>query len=151
LAVKSGIKRKGLPVPVIKGLSVKQPWAGLIALGQKTIETRTWKTDYRGPLLICASARRDERAWQANDPPICRVFAAALAIVELVDCRPMTQLDERQAMCERYPRANSLVLANVYRLPKPLPAKGALYLWDVDSVLVPEWSEVYLYLWENAR
>jgi hypothetical protein len=72
----------------VKGLSVKQPWAGFIADGRKTIETRTWKTDYRGPLLICASARRDERACQASDPPICRVFAAALAIVEVVEQGP---------------------------------------------------------------
>lgn len=41
----------------MKALSVKQPWAELIASGVKTIETRTWYTSYRGPLLICSSKR----------------------------------------------------------------------------------------------
>jgi hypothetical protein len=36
-------------------LSVKQPYATLICAGIKTVENRTWKTDYRGKLLIHAS------------------------------------------------------------------------------------------------
>ena len=39
----------------MKVISLLQPWASLIALGEKKIETRSWKTDYRGPLLIHAS------------------------------------------------------------------------------------------------
>lgn len=31
----------------VKALSVKEPWASLIASGQKTIETRRWRTSYR--------------------------------------------------------------------------------------------------------
>lgn len=38
----------------MKALSVKQPWAALIASGEKPYEVRTWRTDYRGPLVICA-------------------------------------------------------------------------------------------------
>ena len=47
----------------MKALSLWQPWASLIALGVKTIETRSWSTTYRGPLLIHAGqhlARLDE-------------------------------------------------------------------------------------------
>ena len=40
----------------MKALTLWQPWASLVALGVKTIETRGWRTDYRGPLLIHASA-----------------------------------------------------------------------------------------------
>ncbi len=39
----------------MKALSVKQPWANAIASGEKTIETRKWFADYRGPLLIVSS------------------------------------------------------------------------------------------------
>ena len=39
----------------MKTLSVKQPYASFICHGIKTIENRTWKTDYRGKLLIHAS------------------------------------------------------------------------------------------------
>jgi hypothetical protein len=38
----------------MKALTVRQPHAQLIALGVKTIETRSWATKYRGPLLIHA-------------------------------------------------------------------------------------------------
>ena len=39
----------------MKCLSIIQPWASAIFLGYKTIETRSWETEYRGPLLIHAS------------------------------------------------------------------------------------------------
>ncbi len=38
-----------------KVLSLLQPWASLVVMGLKTIETRSWTTHYRGPLLIHAS------------------------------------------------------------------------------------------------
>lgn len=39
----------------MKALTITQPWATLIAQGQKRIETRSWSTNYRGPLAIHAS------------------------------------------------------------------------------------------------
>jgi activating signal cointegrator 1 len=39
----------------VKALSLWEPWASLIMTGAKTIETRSWYTGYRGPLLICAA------------------------------------------------------------------------------------------------
>jgi len=39
----------------MKALTVQQPWATLEAIKAKKIETRSWKTDYRGPLAIHAS------------------------------------------------------------------------------------------------
>lgn len=35
---------------------MRQPWAWLIVNGYKDIENRSWKTRYRGPLLIQGSA-----------------------------------------------------------------------------------------------
>ena len=43
----------------MKALTVRQPHAQLILLGEKTLELRSWRTHYRGPLLICAGARPD--------------------------------------------------------------------------------------------
>ncbi len=37
-------------------LTLTQPYASLIAVGAKTIETRSWSTRYRGPLAIHAAA-----------------------------------------------------------------------------------------------
>lgn len=38
----------------MKALSIRQPWAWLIVNGFKDIENRTWRTNYRGPVLIHA-------------------------------------------------------------------------------------------------
>ncbi len=43
----------------MKTLSVRQPWAWLLVQGIKTVENRTWRTNYRGPLLIHAGGRLD--------------------------------------------------------------------------------------------
>jgi hypothetical protein len=39
----------------MKCISLIQPWASLVLLGEKRYETRNWSTAYRGPLLIHAS------------------------------------------------------------------------------------------------
>lgn len=39
----------------MKALSIRQPWAWLIANGHKDIENRSWRTLHRGPILIHAS------------------------------------------------------------------------------------------------
>lgn len=44
----------------MKALTLWQPWASLIAVGAKTIETRGWATNYRGPLAIHAAKRRPD-------------------------------------------------------------------------------------------
>lgn len=41
----------------MKALSVWEPWASLLAHGIKHIETRSWSTPYRGPLLIHAGLK----------------------------------------------------------------------------------------------
>lgn len=40
----------------MKCISIRQPWASLIVSGMKTVENRSWTTNYRGPILIHASS-----------------------------------------------------------------------------------------------
>lgn len=79
----------------MRALTLHQPWASLIAVGAKTIETRSWSTKYRGPIAIHAAKTEapsrtfaaqmmaipalDGHAW--NEMP----FGAVVAIAELVD------------------------------------------------------------------
>ena len=107
---------------MMKALSVRQPWASMIVSGEKTIETRGWSTYYRGDLLICSTKQ-----------PIFPMQPSgyALAIAELIDCRPMIQNDELLACCKIYPGAYSWILKNI-RLIKQFPVKGRLGLFDVD-------------------
>lgn len=46
----------------IKALTLWQPWASLVATKKKLIETRSWGTDYRGPLAIHAAKRMPREA-----------------------------------------------------------------------------------------
>ena len=107
----------------MKVLSVKQPWAKLIASGSKSIEARTWTTLYRGPLPIVSSKR-------PNKPPPGK----AVAIAELVDCRQITEADEEAACCKIYPDAKAWVSENVQRV-RPLPAKGH---WEYSTARLKE-------------
>lgn len=47
----------------MKALSIRQPWAWLIAQGIKDVENRTWATKYRGSFLIHASKNFDKKAF----------------------------------------------------------------------------------------
>lgn len=46
----------------MKFLTIRQPWASLIAVGTKTLETRPFSTTYRGPLAIHAGMKRPDFA-----------------------------------------------------------------------------------------
>lgn len=46
----------------MKCLSVRQPWATLLALGLKDVENRDWYTSYCGPLLIHAGKQFEDEA-----------------------------------------------------------------------------------------
>ncbi len=105
----------------MKAISIKQPWATMIVSGEKTIETRTWSTNYRGSLLIVSS----------KNPKILHYpTGCAMAIVELVDCRPMTKEDEVSACCELYQGAYAWILEDMMRI-KRFPVKGWLGIYDV--------------------
>ena len=48
----------------MKVITIKQPWATLIAKGYKEYEFRTWKTKYRGDILIHAGKGIDKKAME---------------------------------------------------------------------------------------
>lgn len=50
----------------MKALSIKQPWATLIANGIKTLEVRSWKVNYRGPLVIVSSKQPNRIALEEH-------------------------------------------------------------------------------------
>lgn len=104
----------------MNALSVRQPWANMIASGEKTIETRTWKTDYRGDLLICSSKS-----------PKIEPAGFALCIVRLVDCVPMLPEHEAAAKCARYAGAYAWLLEDISRIT-PISVRGKLGLFNVD-------------------
>ena len=60
-------------------ISIRQPWAHLVASGQKDIENRTWNTNFRGRVLVHASQSLSRRQYDE-----CVAFMAGRGVkVEL--------------------------------------------------------------------
>lgn len=120
-----------------KVLSVKQPWATLLLEGVKSIESRTWATRYRGPLLIHASEVIDRLAFERKgfDPSDQIRFprGAVIAAVILKDVRPLKAEDSHAAGFEildafgRY----AWVVEGARAVYPPLHTKGRLGLWKL--------------------
>ena len=127
----------------MKVITIKQPFATLIAEGLKEYEFRTWKTKYRGELLIHAGKGVDKKAMKKFDhlnleyPSGC-----IIAKVNLVDCIEIN--DETRKMLEN---KNPLVYSNVIKNKEwkgygfklenvekisPIEINGKLSLWDYD-------------------
>ena len=107
-------------IQTAKGLSLTQPWASLIADGKKTIETRRWKTSYRGPILICSTKAKID-----NYPS-----GVTICLCDLVDIRPMIKYDEEKACCRIYSNAYSWIMENIQTVMH-IPMRGSLFLFDV--------------------
>ncbi len=64
----------------MKALTLWQPWASLVALGEKKIETRSWSTTYRGVLAIhAAKAFTGEHMELCSKQPFLTALKPALA------------------------------------------------------------------------
>lgn len=116
----------------MKAISLKQPWASFIAMGKKTIETRMWKTNYRGKLLIVSSKTMDKNYPYPSFLSIGLPFGQALAIARLIDCRPMRKEDEELAMYSCEPGRYAWILKDIRKIEKPFPVKGQLGIYEVE-------------------
>lgn len=143
----------------MKALSLTQPWATLIAIGAKCIETRSWGTAFRGPLAIHASKGfpRDCQELCATEPflavlkaagftntkqlPVGRVVAVArlLDVVgtnDVMDDVMELTCPHELAFGDYAPGRFAWLLDGVVELAEPIPCKGALGLWDVPAAIV---------------
>lgn len=127
----------------MKVITVKQPFASLIAAGIKCYEFRTWKTKYRGEILIHAGKGVNKKAMEKY---ICYNLeypsGAIIAKAKITDCVLID--DEARDMLKE---ANSLVYSSVindrewvgygFKIEdveriEPIPINGKLSLWDYD-------------------
>lgn len=138
----------------MKCISLWQPWASLVVLGAKRIETRHWSTNYRGPLLIHAAKRKTElymvefanfaaalEPLKGNIP-----LGAILGTVDLIDCRGTESFSDE----ELYECRNGIigwseaqfgnfsegrfgwVMANPKMFAEPIPYKGQQGFFEVN-------------------
>ena len=106
----------------MKAISLHQPWASWIAEGKKTIETRWWRTLYRGDLLIVSTKQPKFK----NLP-----LGKALCIVRVVNCRFMRVEDETEALCSWSNGLYAWILKDIRRI-EPFPVKGSQGFYEVD-------------------
>jgi hypothetical protein len=128
----------------LKALTWKQPYAELMLHGK--VETRTWKTSYRGWVLICAA----QKPYDTNQiksisglSQLIRIInklqymesdydGKAIAIAKLTDCRLMTPQDEDKCFVNYYEGLYCHIYSNVMPI-KPIPFKGKLGFSNVSA------------------
>lgn len=116
----------------MKALTICQPYAELIARGEKLVENRTWVTSYRGPLAIHAGK---SRAW-LDDGDLERyptmAWGAVVAIANLAGCHRIDQLPDYLKDHEHANGPWCWHVTNVVRLSPPATVSGAQGLWTPD-------------------
>ena len=128
----------------VKALTLTQPWATLVATGHKQVETRSWRTHYRGPLVIHAAKGfpRYAKQFAKEEYLVGRLpdripYAAVVAIVTLRDCVPAQDIVNQISGLERRLGDYSFgrwawILEDVKAFPDPVGCRGALGLWNWD-------------------
>lgn len=122
----------------MKTLSIKQPWAWLIVHGYKPLENRSWKTKYRGQILIQASLKFDLAgySWIKNNAERLGIdrnaiprehmlaYGAIIGKATIADC--VTDSDSPWFF-----GPVGFVLEKAEAFEKPIPCKGRLGFFDV--------------------
>ena len=134
----------------ITTLTVRQPWATLLAHGIKHFETRSWRTRHEGLLAIHAATvfHAQDRLWAIQSPEICKLIAkcgyhnvlelpvgGVLAIGSLFGCHRTQQLVKVISQAER-------------TLGDWSPERWAWRLDHVRLLQTPVWTRGYQGLWQ---
>ena len=126
----------------MKALTIKQPWATLIMQGDKRFEFRSWKTNFRGDVLIHAGKGLDKEAvirlkkYLPDELPMGKI----LGKVTITDCVPMS--DEFAKMLSKensdiytshsFSNNYGFKIENVEVFDTPIDAKGQLGFWNIE-------------------
>ena len=127
----------------MKVITIKEPYATLIAEGLKEYEFRTWKTKYRGDILIHSGKtpnkenkeRFKNRNLKYNEGHI--IAKATITDCVEVDDKLIKELQKKDKevyknlSIERDKKLFGFKLENVEKI-KPIEANGKLSLWDYD-------------------
>lgn len=135
----------------MKAITLWQPWASLMVLGVKKIETRSWPTRYRGPLAIHAAKRifipdSDEFRYFMGlyiiDPKILPL-GAMLGICQQVDCIQVPDSSSKgvpgltnteRAFGDYTPGRYAWITTGMKAFDSPIPCSGKQGLWNWEGV-----------------
>ena len=129
----------------MKVLTIKQPWATLIAEGYKEYEFRTWNVKYRGDIFIHAGNTIDKKAlerfkdYNLTYPTGCIIAKAKLTNIETVNDDFVKKVASKNLLVYKgiIERKNwkgyGFKLENVSKLKKPIYINGKLGLWNYEE------------------
>lgn len=124
----------------MKVLTLKQPWATLVAEGIKKYEFRSWKTKYRGKILIHAGAGIDKEAMrQYENMDLKFPSRKIVAIAEIIDCLELNEQLNKNIIAENNIAYGTKVrtgyawkLENIKKINYNHEVNGQLGLWNMD-------------------
>ena len=128
----------------MKVITIREPYATLIKDEIKQIETRSWKTNYRGKLLIHVAQKKITKDLLANEELMALVkkqefnYGKIICECELVDCIYMdsefiekVKQNHQEFICGEYKIGGyAWIIKNIKILDKEIIAKGRLGLWN---------------------
>lgn len=126
----------------MKVLTIKEPWATLIINGYKKYEFRSWKTNYRGKILIHAGMNLEKDMLERfKDYNLEYEKGAIIGEAEIVDCILVDEKLNKELMNINpivYGRSNHVEeyawkLENIKKYDKPIYIKGKLGLWNYET------------------
>ena len=131
----------------MKVISLTEPFATQIKEKKKRIETRSWKTWYRGELYIHASSTRVPKEWKENKELMNLVqeeltFGKIICKCHLVDCIEMTEEwidkikkeNKEEYICGIYEKGRyAWILEKIEPLEEPITVKGHLGIWNYEE------------------
>jgi hypothetical protein len=129
----------------MRALSLTQPWATAIAIGVKSVETRSWRTSYRGQIAIHAAKGfpKHAREFASAEHTLRRLpsqlpLGAIIAVATIADVTPTEEIELQVGAIERiygdYSQGRfGWILKDVISLPESIPCRGALSLWEVPE------------------
>jgi hypothetical protein len=127
----------------MKVITIKQPYATLIAEGLKEYEFRTWKTKYRGDILIHAGKGIDKKAMKKYEhlnldyPSGCIIAKVTITDCVYIDDRMRKILEDKNPLVysniiqNKEWKGYGFKLENVEKIEK-IEVNGKLSLWDYD-------------------
>ena len=126
----------------MKTLTIREPWATLIIEGYKKYEFRSWKTNYRGKILIHTSKVIEKNTIERfNEYSLNYKCGYIIGEADIVDCIKVDKkfndgLKKINPLV--YDRSNHVgiyawKLKNVKKYDKPIPCKGKLGLWNYEG------------------
>ncbi|MBR2708540.1 MAG: ASCH domain-containing protein [Bacilli bacterium] len=123
----------------MKALTIKEPWASLIVQGFKKFEFRSWKTNYRGKVLIHAGLSK-ENIEKYKDYNLDISSGEIIGEAYIADCilvdekldKSLRKIDEK-VYGNNHVGLYAFKLENVKKYNKKIKVKGNLGLWNYKN------------------